>query len=254
MAGFEGKGILITGGAMGIGAATAKRLARDGAQVIIADIDQESAERVVAEIAGSGGKASYQYVDLADSRSIEEMALQTAAKVRQLHGLVNNAGIVRHADLEGTGEDDWEPQVSINLRAPAICIKALLPLLKKGPGHIVNLSSEGAFTAKKGRWVYDATKAGICALTRDAAEELAEYGIRVNAVAPGWVVTEMHFKTHEDPVKRKEELESMVFDKAMINRLARPREIASVIAFLLSDDASYITAHTIHVDGGLTAR
>ena len=129
-----------------------------------------------------------------------------------------------------------------------------MPLLKKGPGHIVNLSSEGAFTAKKGRWVYDATKAGICALTRNAAEELAEFGIRVNAVAPGWVVTEMHFKNHEDPAKKKKELEGMIFDKAMINRIARPEEIASVIAFLLGDDASYITANTIHVDGGLVAR
>jgi 3-oxoacyl-[acyl-carrier protein] reductase len=251
---FEGKIMLVTGGAMGIGAATAKRLSREGARVIIADIDEECAESMVKEITESGGNAAFFFVDLSDPRSIEEMGAGLGKETERLHGLVNNAGIVRHAAIEDTGEGDWEPQVAINLHAPALCVKALLPLLKNGPGHVVNLSSEGAFTAKKGRWVYDATKAGICALTRNAAEELAEFGIRVNAVAPGWVVTEMHFKNHADPAMRKKELENLVFDGAMINRLARPEEIASVIAFLLSDEASYITANTLHVDGGLVAR
>ena len=143
--------------------------------------------------------------------------------------------------------------MSVNLRGAALCVKALLPLLKKGPGHIVNLSSEGAFRPRPGCWVYDATKAGICALTRNLACELVQYGIRANSVAPGWTVTEMHFQHAKDPARRKAELENMTYDGAVIPRLGRPEEIAAVIVFLLGEDASYITATTIHVDGGRVA-
>ena len=256
---FADRVYVVTGGASGIGAATVRRLAAEGARVIIADVDEISAARLAAEIDGvatnaTPGTAIPIRVDLSDPSSIERMGSEVAKVTGSLHGLVNNAGIIARATIEETGDQDWEPQVSINLRAPALCTKALLPLLKAGPGHVVNISSEGAFKAKKNRWVYDATKAGICALTADTAEELAEFGIRANAVAPGWVVTEMHFAAAENPRARKKELEEMVFDGAMLGRLARPEEIAATIVFLLSDDASYITGTTIHVDGGLTAR
>ena len=251
---FEGKTILITGAAMGIGAATAKRLARDGASVIIADCDLEAGGATARTIKEAGGEARVQQVDLADPASIEAMGKEVAERETRLHGLVNNAGIFRPALVADTGDADWEPQMTINLRAAALCAKALLPLLKKSPGHIVNLSSEGGFQPRKRAWVYDAAKAGMCALTRNMASEFIEFGIRVNTVAPGWTVTEMHFKNHEDPEARKRHLENQTFDGAMIRRLARPEEIAAPIAFLLGEDASFITATTIHVDGGRTAR
>ena len=250
---FQGKTILITGGAMGIGAATAKRLAQEGAFVIIADCDEEAAKATEEEIRNSNGQAYFQFVDLADPKSIEKMGEEVSQRVTCLHGLVNNAGIARPGSIADTSDSDWEPQMTINLRAPALCAKALLPLLKKGPGHIVNLSSEGGFRPRANSWVYDATKAGICAVTRNMACEFIQYGMRVNSVAPGWAVTEMHFKNSPDPMARKAELESLDYDGAIIRRLARPEEIASAIAFLLSDDASYITATTIHVDGGRVA-
>ncbi|MBM3237857.1 SDR family oxidoreductase [Candidatus Poribacteria bacterium] len=250
---FQGKTILITGGAMGIGAATAKRLAREGSYLIIADRDDKAAKVTEEEIQGFGGQVYFQFVDLADPESIETMGEEVSQRVTCLHGLVNNAGIARGGSVTDTSDSDWEPQVTINLRAPALCAKALLPLLKKGPGHIVNLSSEGGFRPRANSWVYDATKAGICAVTRNMACEFIQYGMRVNSVAPGWTVTEMHFKNSQDPITRKAELENLNYDGAIIRRLARPEEIAAVIAFLLSDDASYITATTIHVDGGRVA-
>ena len=250
---FHGKAVLVTGGAMGIGAATSKRLARDGATVIIADIDEEAANAKLEEIRSSGGQGSFQHVDLSDPRSIASMGDEVSQQYDCLHGLVNNAGIVRPSSIAETSDRDWEPQIKINLRAPALCAKALLPLLKKGPGHIVNVSSEGGFRPRPNNWVYDATKAGICALTRSIASEFIQYGMRANTVAPGWTVTEMHFGKAQDPMARKTELENLDYNGAIINRLARPEEIASAIVFLLSDDASFITATTVHVDGGRVA-
>jgi NAD(P)-dependent dehydrogenase (short-subunit alcohol dehydrogenase family) len=247
---FEQKTILVTGAAMGIGAATARRLADEGAEVIVADCNEEAAQKKVLEIQGAGGTAWFQHVDLARPPSIEQMGREVAERAPCLHGLVNNAAILRTASIAETGDDDWEPQITINLRAPALCAKALLPLLRKGPGHIVNLSSEGAFILHQSRWVYTASKAGILALTRNMAREFVEYGMRANTVAPGWAVTEMHFLNSEDPAAKKAEMENLQRDVGVIPRLARPEEIAAVIAFLLSDDASYMTASIVHVDGG----
>lgn len=251
---FNDKVFLVTGGAMGIGAATVKRLAQEGGTVIIADRDEDAACQTQENAAHMPGQVHFQYVDLAQSASIQAMGKHIAEQFDVLHGLVNNAGIVRPASIEETGDADWEPQISINLRAPALCAQTLLPLLKAGPGHVVNISSEGGFRPRSHNWVYDATKAGICALTRNMATEFVGYGMRVNSVAPGWTVTEMHFGGSTNPAERKAELERLTYDGALIRRLARPEEIASAIVFLLSDDASFITATTLHVDGGRTAR
>ena len=251
---FTGKTILVTGGAMGIGAATALRLAEEGAEVIIADINEDAAKETSSKAYGFEGRIWYQNVDLCREDSIKAMAAEVVKRAKSLHGLVNSCGIKTANPVSETNAEDWEPQVSINLKAPALCVRELLPLLKKGPGHIVNLSSQGAFTIPRtSSWVYDATKMGIVALTRNLACELGPAGIRVNSVAPGWTVSEMHYINAPDPEKRRKELEEHVLERAIIRRLARPHEIAAAIAFLLSDDASYITASTLHVDGGSTA-
>jgi NAD(P)-dependent dehydrogenase (short-subunit alcohol dehydrogenase family) len=250
---FGNRTVVVTGGAMGIGRAVVERLCSEGAEVVIADIDRAAMEAVAERIAAEGGRVAVQPVELRDESSIIRMGDELKSRYTSLHGLVNNAGIIRTCSIERTGHGDWDDQVSINLRAPALCIRELAPLLKKGPGHIVNLSSEGAYRAYSDRWVYDATKLGILSLTRAAACEYVSFGMRANTVAPGWTVTEMHFGSAPDPAAKKRELEQHEMEGAIIRRLGRPHEIAAAIAFLLSDDASYITATTLHVDGGRVA-
>ncbi len=248
---FTDKVALITGGASGIGRATANRLAAEGADVIIADNNAEMANRAVSEIQETGGKATYIEVDLADDENVIAAATAVTEKFSALHGLVNNAAILRTGKIEdGAWLPNWEPETAIGLRGWVLMTQHLLPLLKKEGAAIVNLSSEGGFLGRPGQWVYDAIKAGLVSLTKTMASEFVEYGIRVNAVAPGWIVTEMHFGNAPDPTARKKELAETPITSCIMKRLAKPEEVASAIAFLLSDDASYITGQTLHVDGG----
>jgi 2-hydroxycyclohexanecarboxyl-CoA dehydrogenase len=250
---FENKAFVVTGGAMGIGRATVERLAQEGAHVVLVDINQAASEKAMASMAGLTGLIEYRYADLSQEESIAHVCHEIESACSALHGLVNSCGIYMPGNVTETLGKVWDLQIAINLKAPALLAAYLTPLLKAGPGHIVNVSSEGAFRPYGGRWVYDATKQGVRSLTRALACELAAFGIRANTVAPGWTVTEMHFNKASDPAARKKEMEEMPYDGAVIKRLARPEEIAAVICFLLSDDASYITASTLNVDGGRVA-
>ncbi len=250
---FTGRTVLVTGAASGIGRATALRMAREGAAVVVADKRRQDGEAVVEEINAQGGEALFRYVELSDSESIREMAGQVARRSDALHGLVNNAGVWRPGTLEHKGDEHWKLIMGVNLRAPALLTQALLPLLKRGPGHIVNVSSDSAFQTTKNRWIYAASKAGLCSLTRSMAAELVGHGIRANTVAPGHTITPMATGRGPEAEEKRRHLERKTDAGGLIPRVARPEEVASVIAFLLSDDASYITATTIHVDGGLVA-
>ena len=251
MARFEGKAALVTGGASGIGRATAERLAAEGAHVFIADLNAVLADQAVARIQDAGGNAAHVHVDLAADDSVEKCARQVAAEVSALHILVNNAAILRQGRIEdGSWIENWEIETRIGLRGWVLMTQLLLPLLKAEGAAIVNLSSEGGYLGRPGMWVYDAVKAAIVSTTKTMAQEFTQYGIRANAVAPGWIVTEMHFASDPDPAARKKELEETPIDSCLMQRRAGPEEVASAIAFLLSDDASYITGTTLHVDGG----
>lgn len=248
---FTGKVALVTGGASGIGRATALRLAAEGAHVVIVDNNAALGEQVVAQIRDAGGKSLFIATDLADDASVEAAARTVAAHFPALHILVNNAAVLRIGLIEdGSWLGNWDIETRIGLRGWILMTQVLLPLLKQEGGAIVNISSEGGFLGRTRQVVYDAIKAGLVSVTKTMAAEFVDYGIRVNAIAPGWIITEMHFATHPDPAARKLELETTPITSCIMKRRAAPEEVAGVVAFLVSEDASYITGTTLHVDGG----
>jgi NAD(P)-dependent dehydrogenase (short-subunit alcohol dehydrogenase family) len=242
---LQGRRILVTGGASGIGAATCRRAALEGAQIIVVDRDVSRGEDLAGELNGD-----FFEMDLTDRGNVRAVGAHIVADHAELHGLVNNAGISRPSSFRELDDANWNIQLELMLSAPAFLTQALLPSLLAGKASIVNISSEGAFRPRAALHPYDAAKAGVAALARSLAAELGPDGIRVNSVAPGWVASEMHFGTGRDAEKRKRELLSQENPNAIMNRLARPEEIAAAVVFLLSDDASYITASCLHVDGG----
>ncbi|MFC1717688.1 SDR family NAD(P)-dependent oxidoreductase [Candidatus Poribacteria bacterium] len=247
---FENKIVVITGGASGFGRATAYRIFSEGGEVIIADRDRSKGEDAVNDIIAQGGKASFVEADLADYGSIKRMADEISGKTDMVHALINNAGIGQHSSLEEIVPEHWEPIMSVNLKSVLEVTIGLLPMLKKARGSIVNVSSDGGLKGRTWSPIYDLTKAGVISLSKSMATGYAKYGIRANAIAPGWSVTEFHFGRVANPDKKKRELEETETDSCVMRRLGRPEEIAAAIAFLASDDASYVTGTVLCVDGG----
>lgn len=247
---FVGKTALVTGAAMGVGAATAERLAGEGARVLLVDVDVERGQATAGALPGSGHR--FIEGDLSRRESAEEIAEQARQITDAVHVLINNAGIYIETSLENLSDESYERLMTINLHSHLRLTNALLPLMRDNAAAIVNISSEAAWRPRKLGIAYDVSKAAIGGLTRSLAAELWQYRIRVNEIAPGGIVTEMHFLTAEDPMAAKRELEEweMPEELSVMRRMAHPSELAAAIAFLASEDASFITAATLHVNGG----
>jgi len=253
---FGGRVAIITGGASGIGKASARRLAAEGAEVVILDRDIAGADHLAHELRAAGHRAHVVELDLSDESLISRVAQQLVERFPEVHVLVNSAGVVHiNGKQDSTfidgGLAGWDLLVGVNLKGAAILVHGLLPAIIAGHGAIVNVSSEGAFRSRPNKWIYDATKAAVLSLTRSLAASLAPYGVRVNSIAPGGTITEMHLNDYPDAELAREELRSMKLSN-LLGRFADPSEIAASIAFLASDDASFVTGTTLAADGGGT--
>ncbi len=237
---FEGKVAIVTGGARGIGGATVARLAAEGARVMAAD---------VTEPARAIENTSFVRTDVASSGEVSDMVAATVQLWGRLDILVNNAGVGFLANTVDTAEEDWDRVFAINTRAIYLGCKAAIPEMRKsGGGAIVNVASISGLAGDYGMAAYNASKGAVVNYTRSLAVDGAAEGIRVNAVCPGLVATDMANAALADPLDRE-----FWFERIPLGRAADPAELASVIAFLASDDASYVTGAIIAADGGASA-
>jgi len=239
---LEGRKALVTGGAGGIGAAIAARLAAEGAEVWVGDIDVDGAERVAAEVAGHAVSLDVTEV---------ESARAAVAEAGRLDVLVNNAGTDEFGFFTRTTPEQWQRVIAINLVGVLNCTHAALPGMQEaGYGRIVSISSEAGRVGSKGSAAYSAAKGGVIAFTKAIARENARYGINVNAVAPGPIETPLLMGARELGEIGEKVIETMKA-ATQLGRLGRPEEVAAAVAFLASEDASYITGETLGVSGGL---
>ncbi|MCF8364516.1 MAG: beta-ketoacyl-ACP reductase [Bacteroidales bacterium] len=243
---FNNKITIITGGADGIGKATAIKFAAAGAVTIIWDVQEEKGKAVCAEILKNGGKAEFFKVDTSKMTEIEAAVASILKKYETIDFLINNAGITRDASFKKMTSEMWQQVIDVNLTGVFNCTKAIAPImLDKGFGKIVNASSVVGLYGNFGQTNYVATKAGIIGMTKTWAREFGRKGVNVNAVAPGFTMTEMVAKM---PEKVLDDMKT----KVPLGRLATPEEMADAYMFLCSDFASYINGHTLSVDGGMT--
>jgi 2-hydroxycyclohexanecarboxyl-CoA dehydrogenase len=239
---LEGRSALVTGGAKGIGAAISRRLAAEGAAVTIGDIDTDGAGEVASEIDGGAVR-----LDVTDYESVRE-AVEGAGRVDVL---VNNAGMDEFAFFTETDPDLWARVVTVNLGGVFACTHAVLPGMQQaGYGRIVNIASEAGRVGSKGSAVYSAAKGGVIAFTKTIARENARYGVTANAIAPGPIDTPLLRSALEFGELGQKVIDTMK-GATQMRRLGEPDEVAAAVAFLASDDASYVTGETLGVSGGL---
>ena len=247
---LEGQVAVVTGAAQGIGAACAERLAGDGAAVALWDIDAARGEALAAALCGRGQRAAFIPCNVADKAAVDAAVAATLQAFGRIDALVNNAGIFKAADFLEIEEADWDAVIAVNLKGAFLVGQAVArEMLKTGGGAIVNMSSVNAVLAIPSIASYNASKGGVNQLTRVMALALADHGIRVNAVAPGTIATELAQKA----VLGSDEARARVISRTPMKRLGTPQEIADVCAFLLSSASSYMTGEIVYVDGGRLA-
>ena len=249
---LQGKVALVTGGGSGIGRATSLRLAQEGARIMIADYVPEGAERTVRAIKEAGNEASCVMADVSITKQVEMIVSKTIEAYGRLDYAFNNAGTEGTiADTVAYPEDSFDRTIAINLKAVWLCMKYEIPwMLKQGGGAIVNTASTLGLVAIEGASAYNAAKHGVVGLTRTAALEFAQKNIRVNCVCPGFIRTAMVERALDKGALGEEQMIAI----EPVGRLGKPEEIAAGVLWLLSDAASFVTGHTLTIDGGWSAR
>ena len=251
---LEGKIAIVTGAGQGIGEASAKRLAAEGATVIVAELNPETGQAVAESIRNSGASAAFIETDVSVEESVKTMVDKTVADIGQPDIIVNNAGIAVFGDPLDISNDDWRRCFSVDLDGVWFGCRHVLPhMLEKGSGAIVNIASVHSFQIIPHTFPYPVAKHGVLGLTRALALEYADRGIRVNSISPGYIFTpinEWYFNTKPDPAAAKRETEDM----HPVKRLGKPEEIAAAVAFMASDEATFMIGANLVIDGGMTTR
>jgi 2-hydroxycyclohexanecarboxyl-CoA dehydrogenase len=252
MSKLQGKTVIVTGGAGGIGGATCRRLAADGAKVAVFDMNLEAAEKVAADIRANGGQAGAFKCDITDRAAVDAAVAATEAQLGPVDVLVNNAGWDVFKPFVKTVPAEWERLIAINLTGALHMLHAVLPgMAERKYGRIVNIASDAARGGSSGEAVYSACKGGLVALSKTLAREHARHNVSVNVVCPGPTDTALLAGVAEgarDPAKLIEAFKSAI----PMGRLGQPDDLANAIAFFASDDAAFITGQVISVSGGLT--
>jgi NAD(P)-dependent dehydrogenase (short-subunit alcohol dehydrogenase family) len=251
---LNGKVAFVTGGASGIGRATALTFAREGAKLVVVDMNEEGGQQTVHMITENGGEATFVEVDVTSASAVEAMISKTVETYGRLDCAHNNAGIAGRirAPLHECSEDAWDQVLAINLKGVWLCMKYEIPqMLHQGSGAIVNTASiMGLVGSWSGTSAYNASKHGVVGLTKTAALEYATLGIRVNAVCPGYIWTPLI----ENALLSRPAMEAQIVSRHPVGRMGRPEEIAAAVVWLCSDAASFVTGHTMTVDGGYVAQ
>lgn len=246
MSDLTGKTAIITGASRGIGAEIAKRFAQAGAKVVVNySGSQEKAEAVVASIKENGGEAIAVKANVSDAESVKAMVEEAMAAFGSVDILVNNAGITRDNLMMRMKDDEWDDVINTNLKGVFVCTKAVTrQMMKQRSGRIVNIASIVGVMGNAGQANYVASKAGVIGLTKTTARELASRGITANAVAPGFITTDMTDALND-------EIQRSMMAQIPLGRFGKPEEVAKAALFLASDEASYMTGQTLHLDGGM---